>query len=196
MTKQFLTSVGAEARQYYSGEYIFKEGSLPSYLYYIIKGKVKLSSLDKYGKEVLFNILFPEQYFGVALLFIDKAYPMDAVALADSTIMRLCKKKFIKILEIYPYLYFDICGNLSESIYYQYFMIKNISSLGAADRVIGILDYLKSLNEHTTPFSFKVPLTRKQIACFTGLSVETVIRTIKILEKESKVKIENKKILY
>ncbi|WP_228459647.1 helix-turn-helix domain-containing protein [Chryseobacterium bernardetii] len=41
-----------------------------------------------------------------------------------------------------------------------------------------------------------IPLTRQQMASLTGLCVETAIRTIKHMEKEKILKIENRKILY
>ncbi|RNA60496.1 Crp/Fnr family transcriptional regulator [Chryseobacterium nematophagum] len=196
INQQFFNSIGAETREYGCGEYIFHEEATSFYLFYIIKGKVKLSSFNKEGKEIIFNILFPEQCFGEALLFIDNTYPMQAVTITKCTIMRVCKRHFIKTLELYPPLYFDVCKRLSENIYSHLFMIKNISSWKAAERITGIITYLKSSQEKDSSFSFKVPLTRKQLADFTGLSVETVIRTVKILEKEGRIKIENKKILY
>jgi len=45
-------------------------------------------------------------------------------------------------------------------------------------------------------YSYEVPLTRQQLACTTGLRVETVIRCIKKMETEKKVKIINGKIFF
>jgi CRP-like cAMP-binding protein len=42
----------------------------------------------------------------------------------------------------------------------------------------------------------QIPLTRQQLASFTGLSVETVIRSIKNMEKNGVLKIQNRKIWY
>ncbi|WP_374442914.1 helix-turn-helix domain-containing protein [Epilithonimonas sp.] len=55
---------------------------------------------------------------------------------------------------------------------------------------------MKSLQKNTERFSFKVPLTRQQMASLTGLCVETIIRTIKNMEKEKIIKICNRKIFY
>ncbi|WP_262483282.1 helix-turn-helix domain-containing protein [Chryseobacterium populi] len=41
-----------------------------------------------------------------------------------------------------------------------------------------------------------MPLTRQQLASFTGLCVEMVIRVIKNIEKEHLLKIRNRKIFY
>ncbi|WP_229048068.1 helix-turn-helix domain-containing protein [Chryseobacterium arthrosphaerae] len=75
-------------------------------------------------------------------------------------------------------------------------MMLNISSQNPAIRLKGLMDYLKSFQDDVTPYSFMVPLTRQQMASLTGLCVETAIRTIKHMEKDKILKIENRKILY
>jgi CRP-like cAMP-binding protein len=59
-----------------------------------------------------------------------------------------------------------------------------------------LIDYLKSYYEDEAPYSFQIPLTRQQLASFTGLRVETVIRAIKSMEKDKILKIEKRKIMY
>ncbi|RMZ58727.1 Crp/Fnr family transcriptional regulator [Chryseobacterium nematophagum] len=191
-----LNLVGAETKEYNSGEYIFQEGDPPLYCYYIVEGEVKLNSYNKDGKEFILNILTNGQTFGESFLFINKIYPMDAIALRGCTIMRLCKKKFDDLLKLHPHLCFDICKSLSERLYYQYLMLRSNSSQNPAERITGVMDYFKCTEEDQTQFSFKVPLTRQQLASFTGMCLETAIRTVKTLEKDGKIKIENRKILY
>ena len=60
-------------------------------------------------------------------------------------------------------------------------------------RILRLIDFLKS--EKGVKGPFEVPITRQQIANMTGLRVETVIRSIKKMEKEGKVRIENKKVI-
>ena len=42
----------------------------------------------------------------------------------------------------------------------------------------------------------QICLTRQEIADFTGLRVETVIRTLKRMEQENKIEIRNRKLYY
>lgn len=51
-------------------------------------------------------------------------------------------------------------------------------------------------SENTESSLLQIPLTRQQLASFTGLSVETVIRSIKNMEKNGVLKIQNRKIWY
>lgn len=75
-------------------------------------------------------------------------------------------------------------------------MLENNASLYAEVRLKGVMDYHKSFSPDTSKYSYKIPLTRQQLASITGLRVETVIRTIKNLEKQDVLKIINRQILY
>ncbi|MBO6183854.1 MAG: helix-turn-helix domain-containing protein, partial [Chryseobacterium sp.] len=59
-----------------------------------------------------------------------------------------------------------------------------------------LMDYMKSFECPKKRFTFQIPLTRQQMANLTGLCVETVIRTLKKMERDGKLLIENGKILY
>ncbi|MGK6344415.1 helix-turn-helix domain-containing protein, partial [Chryseobacterium sp. DT-3] len=63
-------------------------------------------------------------------------------------------------------------------------------------RLKGIMSYYKSFNQSNVKYSFEIPFTRQELASFTGLRVETVIRAFKKMELEEVVKIVNRKIYY
>ena len=75
-------------------------------------------------------------------------------------------------------------------------MMHDIVSQNPATRIIGLFDYLKSYTDCEDQHSFNIKLTRQQIADLTGLRVETIIRTIKKMEKDNLVKIQERKICY
>jgi CRP-like cAMP-binding protein len=75
-------------------------------------------------------------------------------------------------------------------------MFYNLSFQNPVSKLKLMMDYMKSYYEDKAPYSFQIPLTRQQLASLTGLCVETVIRTIKQMEKEKTVKIERRKIYY
>ena len=75
-------------------------------------------------------------------------------------------------------------------------MAQNLCTQNPTHKLISLMDYLKSSEEEQSPYSFQVPLTRQQMASITGLCVETVIRSLKKMEKDNMVQIENRKILY
>ena len=80
-------------------------------------------------------------------------------------------------------------------MYYKAIIASEISSQEPAHRILRFIDYLKEdVYKVTGKYSFKVDYTRQQIADILGLRVETVIRVIKLLEKNGDVKINKRKV--
>ena len=121
---------------------------------------------------------------------------MNAVAIENSEIIRLPKANFLSLVKDNPETSINIYHCLAERMYYKYIMLYNLSFQSPIGKLKMLMDYLKSYHEDKNPYSFQVPLTRQQLASLTGLCVETVIRTIKNMEKEKILKIENRKIFY
>ncbi|WP_185289256.1 Crp/Fnr family transcriptional regulator, partial [Chryseobacterium lactis] len=124
------------------------------------------------------------------------SFGQDENLVTECSILRLHKSSFLSLLNQSPKLYMEISNFLSQRLYYKFIMMLNISSQNPSIRLKGLMDYLKSFQDDVTPYSFMVPLTRQQMASLTGLCVETAIRTIKHMEKDKILRIENRKILY
>ncbi|CEJ70155.1 Crp/Fnr family transcriptional regulator [Chryseobacterium oranimense] len=193
---ELLLSYGAISETFYPGDIIFKEDETPKNYYQIINGRIKLNHYNEDGKELILAILNSGLSVCELLLFIDKKYPVNAIVLEQSSIWKLPKADFTRMLDDHPGVSRDVNKFLSERLYFKFIMLQNNSSIHASVRIKGAFDYYKSFFADQSKYSFEVPLTRQQIASITGLRVETVIRTIKNLEKQEELRIENRKILY
>jgi CRP-like cAMP-binding protein len=193
---ELLYSFGAEDRFYSTKEIVYQEGDHALYYYQIVKGKVKQNNYNEEGKEFIHNILGENQSFGDPMLFLEKFYVMNAICLTDVEIIRLPKNNFLDLLEKDPKVSLAMNACLSQRLYFKAIMLQNMSSQNPVLRLKGLLDYLKSYHEGDCEQCFHVELTRQQIANLTGLRVETVIRTIKKMEKEGNLTIKDRKILY
>jgi len=196
ISEELLLRYGAENENFSRGDIIFDEGDTPKNYYQVVTGRIKLNHYNDEGKELILAILERGLSVCELLLFIDKKYPVNAVVIEAGTVLKLPKGVFSRMLDENPGVSKDINIFLSERLYYKYLMVENNASLYADVRIKGVLDYHKSFSKDTSPFSFQVPLTRQQIASMTGLRVETVIRTIKNLEKQDVLKIRDRQIYY
>lgn len=194
--EQLLISFGAETKNYKAGDIIFREEEFPLYYYQIKTGKIKLNNYTEDGKEFIQNIFSDGHSFGESLLFVDRPYPMNAVAIEESAIFRMPRQNFFNLIKDNPEISLNIYQCLAERMYYKYIMLYNLSFQNPISKLKLLMDYLKSYHKDKVPYSFQIPLTRQQLASLTGLCVETVIRTIKQMEKEKIVKIEKRKIYY
>lgn len=194
ISPELLEKYGAETEFFEPHHIIFREGDIPKFYYQVLDGRIKLNNYNEDGKELIFAILDKGLSVCELLLFIDKTYPVNAITFEKCTVIKLPKLSFEKLLDENPDVSRDINKFLSERLYYKYIMLENNSSLRPDVRVQGALGYYKSFTDKTEKFSYEIPLTRQQLASLTALRVETVIRTVKKLEKDGALKIINRKI--
>ena len=97
-----LFSWGAVAKKYKKNEVVFNESEEAHFYYQIINGSVRMYNSNDEGKEFTQGLFSKGESFGEPPLFIDQLYPSKAVCLHDATIIKLCKEKFLKILDEYP----------------------------------------------------------------------------------------------
>lgn len=194
--ENLLYSAGATEEHYNAGDYIFRESAMPLFFYQVSTGEVKLNNYNHDGKEFIQTIIKPEESFGTSMLFIHKVYPVNAIAISKCIIIKIHKESLFRLLEQQPSLYIDVYKSLSEQLYKKFVLMRKISCHNASERLKEVMQLMKDEQDNQSPFSFEVPLTRQQLASLTGLCIETTIRTIKKMEREKILRIQNRKILY
>ena len=195
INEDLLLKFGAKKAKFKKGDLIFSEASPAINYYQISKGQVKMTNYSEDGKEFTQGIFENHQSFGEPPLLADTHYPANAEALCDTIIIQLHKSAFLDLLIAYPDIHLKLTKTLAKRLYYKAIMASEISNHDAEHRIIRIIDYLKyEVHHQESLYSFKVPLTRQQIADLTGLRVETVIRAIKNLQLKKLVLIKNRKV--
>jgi len=194
--EKILYSFGAEERSYKKREIVFKEEDHALYYFQISEGKVKLNNYNEDGKEFIHNILGKKQSFGEAMIFLNQDYPINAVCIEPSSIIRLPKNSFLEMISLHPRLSLEMNACLSQEVFYKLKMMQSMASQNPVQRLRALLDYLKSYHDEDCHQCFHVAFTRQQIANLVGLRVETVIRTLKKMEKAGMLSLKDRKILY
>ncbi len=193
---ELLKKYDAATRSYDAGDYIYEEHSLGLHYFQIVTGKVKLSNTSDYGREFIQHIFEAGQCFGEVLLFLNKTSPANATALTPCTVIELPKDGFFKLLREHPPYALEINRNMAQRLYYKMLMSQNLFSKDPGVRLSGLMDYFKQTHTPAAAGLYQIPLTRQQMADLTGLRVETVIRTVKMMEKAGRLQIKERKIYY
>jgi CRP-like cAMP-binding protein len=188
-----LFAWGGIAKKYKKNEPIFQEGEHAFFYYQIIEGQVKLNNVYNDGSEFIQGIFHEGQGFGEPPLFIDEPYPSTAIAQKDSVIIKLSKSSFLKMLEDDPTIQFNLLKVFSRRIYNKSVTTRELIHNPPEFRIMAFLNSLRK-NNGTIRNRQYVPHTRQEIANFTGLRVETVIRALKKMESEKQVEIINHKL--
>jgi len=190
-----LYSWGAVAKKYKKNEIIFDEDELANFYYQILDGSVRMYNSNDEGKEFTQGIFCKGDGFGEPPLFISETYPSKAIAVQDSTILKLSKDKFFKILDEYPSIQKYFLVLFAQKIHAKSMTSKEIINQKPEFRIIAFLNSFKKklgcANEKVL-----IPYTRQEIANYTGLRVETVIRVFTKMKESNKVEIVNHKIYY
>jgi CRP-like cAMP-binding protein len=190
-----LEKYGALKKSFTKNETIFEEGNLPTHYYQIISGEIKMSNYNDDAREFIQGIFYKEQSFGEPPLFLNQKYPANAIAVEDSEVLLLPKNSFMKLLEENAAISLRIIENLAQRLYYKSVMAAEMSTQEPEHRVLKLIDHgIAYFNFKKDENGYLISFTRQQIGDLTGLRVETVIRTIKALEKKGVLKIINRKV--
>ena len=189
-----LITYGGATRKFEKGALIFQEDDIPYYFYQLVSGEIKLFSANADGKELTQGIFKTGQSFGEPPLLLGKGYPSTAQTITDSVIVKVRKEYFQNILHDYPELVEKLMYTFANRIYDKSTSAQIWVQQTPEKKIMQFLNKKKSnfIDQHNQPF----PYTRQQIADYTGLRVETVIRTLIRMNKEGKVKIINHKLYY
>ena len=102
--KSFLAEVG-EGRSigtYPKGQIVFSQGDLADAVFYIQKGKVKVTVISEQGKEAVVAILGTNEFFGEGCLAGQTRRMASVAALTDSVIERLEKVAILRVIHQEP----------------------------------------------------------------------------------------------
>lgn len=188
-----LYASGAICKEYKKGEIIFDEGVMANFYFQIIEGCVKMFNTNDKGKEFTQGYFFNGQSFGEPPLFINENYPATAMAFQDSAVVKLSKDKFLKILDENPAIQRYFLTLMARRIHSKAKTSKDIINQNPGFRIIA---FFKARKKGRIGEKELIPFTRQEIANFTGLRVETVIRALAKLQKENKIEIKNHKVYY
>ena len=102
--KEFLATVngGRTVSDYKKGEIIFSQGDPADSVFYVQKGKVKVTVVSDRGKEAVVAMLGPDEFCGEGCLTGQPRRLATAAAMTECGIMRLEKAAMIRVLHEEP----------------------------------------------------------------------------------------------
>lgn len=190
-----LFSWGAVAKKYTRSEVIFEEDQMPHFYYQILDGSIRMFNCNDDGKEFTQGIFGPGESFGEPPLLIGESYPANAIAILDTTVVKLSADKFFRILQEYPDVQRNFLLLMANRIHSKSRTSKEIINQKPEFRITAFLNTFKKKSGKGQE-RILIPFTRQEIGNFTGLRVETVIRVLCKMNTLKKVEIINHKIYY
>jgi CRP/FNR family cyclic AMP-dependent transcriptional regulator len=102
--KEFLAKVGGgrTISKYRKNQKLFSQGDLADSVFYVQKGRIKISILSEHGKEAVVALLGKDEFSGEGCLTGQKLRIATATAMTDCEVMRLDKEAIIQVLHDEP----------------------------------------------------------------------------------------------
>lgn len=174
---------------------LFDEGDAAKDFFQIEEGQVKMYILNPDGQEFTQGIFNAGESFGEPALLGGFNYPSSAITTEQSKIWRLPRPEFLQLLKENFDVHLKLDQVLCKRLHYKSMILTEVSSYDPEHRLTTLLKYFKAkLIKKDQAEKIIIPFTRQQLADMTGLRVETVIRTIKKMEKDGKLILEGHKI--
>lgn len=159
-------------------------------------GLINMYIINPEGQEFWQGVFGAGESFGEPPLLGDFCYPSSARAVEDSTIWRLPRHEFLQLLKDHFEIHLKLDMVLCKRLQYKSMILTEVSTRDPEHRIKTLLGYLKKKAQKLGDQNDFFPFTRQQLADMTGLRVETVIRTVKKMEKEKKLVLVGHKIKY
>jgi CRP/FNR family transcriptional regulator len=175
------------------GENLTKQGAFASYVLFIINGLVRQTVEGDTSRNLNLSIMHAGDFVGLSVIFDQQIFGYSTYALKDTHVYLITREVLKKI----------ITGNgaFAHAIIKRY-CEQNTLLLGTLRNMFykqmngRLADTLLYLNEeqlsHEDVFTL---LTRKDIADFAGISVESTVKLLKTFEKDGLIRLEDKNIL-
>lgn len=158
-------------------EVIFSKGDKSDFFYFVIEGKVSMGGCSQNGQESTTCIARKKEMFCCLPALDMNPYPVTAVSSGPSKIIRIPTKVFHEICLRHPMTYQKFVNRVC-SILRDVVQRHNRRMESAASRISALLISLNEKNNHP------IRLTRAEIAKMVGVTVETSIRTLSLMNKQ------------
>jgi CRP-like cAMP-binding protein len=179
----------ATVRTYRKGELLFSEGNPAEVFFTVAKGRAKVFKTTSAGKDVILEIFGPGDPIGALAVYEGRPFPASAVALEDTTCLVVHRQDFFGLLERHPSLVRGLLAALTRRLVELTTRLAELTGGPVEARLARLV--LKLAREMGRPerggVFIPLPLSRQELADFTGTTVETCIRIMSRWGKEGLV---------
>jgi CRP-like cAMP-binding protein len=193
----FLLKKNMVTHTYKKGEMLFREGSYPTGIYYLQKGKVKKYKTDKEGREQIFYVCKSGELLGYHALISEEHYTDSSSTLEESVISFIPKDDFLKAIQASPIL----SNRLLKCMSHEFGVLVNGLAIYAQRTVrerlalslLVLRDKYKKEQQGNKPV--ELSLSRDDLAKMVGTARETLTRLLHDFKSEGLITTEGRKII-
>ena len=167
-------------------EVIFRKADPGNQMSAIISGRVKMSTVSEDGKEMVFGIIGPGEFFGEISLLDGEERTATVTAIEPTELLVIERRDFVPFLESYPKVAIRLLGTLALSLrltneLFEDTIFRNLPAR-LAKRLLVLADNCGDETANGTRIGLK--LSQQEIGSMIGTSRESVNKQMRSWEAE------------
>ena len=178
-----------ELQRFKKKQQIYLQGSRPSKLFFIKKGKVKTYKTNDDGKELVLGLYNENEFLGYRCLFDNSQYKETAEAMEDTELAIIPRKEFEALINgdhVFSSKFIKLmAAYISETEDHLAGLAYNSLRKKVAEALIMLQKKYKVAGQ-----DYKINLTRDKLASIAGTATESLIRTLGDFKTEQLIEIE------
>lgn len=188
---------GAKLRHYRKRQNVFQEGDTPSGIFYLQRGKVKIYKIGIRGQPLIIRLAKSGDLIGYRTLLGEEPYSATAEVLEETEIYFIKKEAFLHVFRQNPVLLQQMIRRLCLDLHFAENHLIDFVQKSARQRVAETLLFLQI--SYGRPYNknilIDISLSRREIAEFSGVVLETAVRFLNEFKKKNWLRFERKKII-
>ncbi|VBB42904.1 Cyclic nucleotide-binding domain protein [uncultured Desulfatiglans sp.] len=179
------------------GETLFREGDPAVRCYFVQNGRLKLTKLHQEGKETIVRYINPGEITAAVAVFRGKRYPVTAVAVVPTVVIGWDRNTILRLLSAHPPLAINFLQAAVERLDDVQTRYLELQAERVERRIAHALLRImrQSGRRMDSGILIDFPLSRQDLADYTGTTPYTVSRTLSRWEKSGWISTGREKVV-
>lgn len=176
---------------------LFHEGDRAKHSYLVLKGRLKLGKVHELGKEVLIRYIGPGELAAMITVLEGRDYPVTAETVGETRVVGWDRPTMLQIMAEYPQLSINMIRNSMDRLEDLQSRYLEMHAEQVEQRIArSLLRIMKQSGRRSgDEIIIDFPISRQELADYTGTTLYTVSRTLSAWEKKGWVKSKKARII-
>lgn len=185
----------SNSNTYKKKQIIYKEGTHPHYLYYLLKGKVKTFKTHEDGKDLVMDLYNEGDFFGYVSLLEGTSYKENAESMEETELVLIPRKDFETLINSNPATAQKFIGLLAKNLAEKEKQLLGIAYNTLRKKVAEALISLQKKYHNNKKEPYQIDISRDDLATIAGTATESLIRTLSDFKSEHLIDIVSGKVI-
>jgi len=185
----------SNSNTYKKRQIIYKEGTHPHYLYYILRGKVKTYKTHEDGKDLVMDLYNEGDFIGYVSLLEGSSHKENAETMEETELVLIPKKDFEELINSSPATANKFIGLLAKNLIEKEKQLLGIAYNTLRKKVAEALVSLLKKYHTNKNEPFLIDISRDDLATIAGTATESLIRTLSDFKSENLIDIKSGKVI-